>query len=159
MNPLKTVTTNKGEQLKMLTFNIKDSKGHIRVALWGDKATKSTITTHDTIATDNAEKQNYQHIPSANTQSWSTVSVCNRRYHINLVQLRITPWGKFCYYRIPSKTHSCHLHFTSTKHAIATLSIFIQYFLTVLFVHYIIFVSLNSLFFCSRFSMRTLTFR
>jgi replication factor A1 len=55
VDPLKEVTTGKGEQIKLLTFELKDETGRVRVSVWRNQAEQlSSLKLGDDVTVENA---------------------------------------------------------------------------------------------------------
>jgi len=55
VDPIKEVTTGKGEQIKLLTFELKDETGSVRVSVWRNQAEQlSELKLGDNVIIENA---------------------------------------------------------------------------------------------------------
>jgi replication factor A1 len=77
VDPIKEVTTGKGEQIKLLNFELKDETGSIRVTVWRDQAEKlSNLKLCDDVTVENAYvKKGYGNRVELSTRTSTTISV------------------------------------------------------------------------------------
>ncbi len=77
VEPIKEVTTGKGEQIKLLNFELKDETGSIRVTVWRDQAEKlSELKLCDDVIIENAYvKKGYGNRVEVSTRTSTVISV------------------------------------------------------------------------------------
>jgi replication factor A1 len=77
VEPIKEVTTGKGEQIKLLNFELKDETGSVRVTVWRDQAEKlSELKLCDEVSIENAYvKKGYGNRVEVSTRTSTVISV------------------------------------------------------------------------------------
>ncbi len=77
VDPIKEVITGKGEQIKLLTFEIKDETGQVRVSVWRDQAEKlSDLKLCDDVSIENAYvKKGYGNKVELSTRGSTVITV------------------------------------------------------------------------------------